>query len=58
MGNVQNMILHEDDPADFIVTVKFTSNIPYSSMSSDSTRCMLEAGVTSMDELNPVTCEI
>ena len=58
MGNVHNMILHDDDPADFVVAVKFTSNRPYSSMSSDSTRCMLEQGATSTDELNPVTCEI
>ena len=57
MGTPQNMLLSDDDPADFIVTVKFTANLPYSSFSS-STKCMLEQGVTSKNPLKPVTCDI
>lgn len=56
MGTVQNMLLDDDDPADFVVAVKFVSNRPYSSMSSTTSHCMLEQGLTSTDELNPVTC--
>ena len=40
MGNVQNMLLRDSDPGDFIVAVKFTSNIPYASMGS-STKCII-----------------
>ena len=57
MGNAQNMLLRDEDPGDFIVAVKFTSNIPYASMGS-STKCIIEQGVTSTYRLKPVTCEI
>lgn len=58
MGTVTNMLLDDDDPGDFVVAVKIASNYPYSSMSGTSSDCMLEQGLTSTDELNPVTCEV
>ena len=40
MGTPQNMLLSDDDPADFIVAVNFYSNKPFSSFTG-STNCML-----------------
>ena len=57
MGEVQNMLLRDQDPGDFIVAVKFTSNIPYASMGS-ARKCIIEQGVTSTYRLLPVTCDI
>ena len=48
MGTVTSLLLDDDDPADFIVAVKITSNYPYSSLGS-TTECSLESGVTSTD---------
>ena len=58
MGTVTtSTILDDDDPADFVVAVKFTGGYPYTSFGS-SHECLLEQGLTSTDELKPVTCEI
>ena len=58
MGTVTTgTILDDDDPADFVVAVKFTSGLPYSAF-GNSYECLLEQGLTSTDELKPVTCEL
>ena len=56
MGSVTSLELSNDDPADMIVAVKFTSGRPFSSLPS-STKCNLETGLTSTDKLKPVICE-
>ena len=57
MGSVTGMLLSDDDPADFVVVVKFVSNLPYQALGA-TTECMVESGITSTDRLKPVTCEI
>ena len=49
MGTVTTgTILDDDDPADFVVAVKFTSGLPYSAF-GNSYECLLEQGLTSTD---------
>ena len=57
MGSVTGMLLDDDDPADFVFVVKITGGYPYTAF-GNSYECLLEQGLTSTDELKPVTCEL
>ena len=57
LGNMGNLRLDEADSSDMIVAVKFVSNLLYSSFHG-STWCNIETGVSSVDRLRPVTCEL
>lgn len=59
MGNIVSNIRLDstNDPSDMIVAVRFMSNAFHSSFHG-SEWCNIEIGVTSVDKLRPVTCEL
>ena len=58
-ADMSTMALNTTDLGDIIVGVKYTLNKPYSTLSPTTTDCILQDGMTNINNLlKPITCTI